>query len=166
MIHLTAKPGPNWQETPWGPCLPHSERKLQSSAAQKYRSSWAPCPLPRGSGGENIRDVHSVTCLKSKKLWNTFSPQGLDKGWEHRVSSDPKNPPTMKCPSRSQGPQNNSQSKPNQQRQKLNDKRTGHLKNWWMVGEKKKKSSLLCCQENSWQCYHIRIWHHPLSSPG
>lgn len=86
----------------------------------------------RVAGGGNIQDVHSAACLKSKGLCNTLSRQGLDKGWEHVVSRDPKNPPAVKCPSWSERPGYNSRWNPNQQGQKLNDKRNGHLNNWWM----------------------------------
>ena len=51
MIHLPAKPGPNQQETPFGPCLSASERKLQSSSAEKHWSSRARAPPEAAAGG-------------------------------------------------------------------------------------------------------------------
>ena len=82
MIHLPAKPGPNQQETPFGPCLSPSERKLQSSSAEKHWSSRARAPPEAGAGGgwRKHSGCARAACLKSKGLCNTLSRQGLDKG--------------------------------------------------------------------------------------
>lgn len=126
MIRLQAKPGPNCQDMVWSLFIT-PRMKTAKFAAEVWKQSRP--TLHRGVQG--TQNIHNVVCLKSEKFWNTFGPQGLEKGWERVMSTDLRNPSAVKCPWQSKQPENNLWEKPNEEWQQLNEIRSIHLNNWW-----------------------------------